>query len=145
MMATRVAASVNFSKILSSGVGKETGAQLVAFRKRVEDARRAHSQLSNLPDTVNLDEYRGVIKVRASSGEEEEEEEEGALSDCPLRMQCHPAPLEQTNRQNKTVLEQAERILKEFKPVTYDASQQIKTIESFEATAVRTCGSRTNL
>ena len=39
--------------------------------------------------------------------------------------------------QNKFVLEEAERILKNFKPVTYDAGQQVKAIESFEAAAVR--------
>ena len=37
---------------------------------------------------------------------------------------------------NKAVVDDAEKILKEFKPVTYDVSAQIKAIDSFEAKAV---------
>jgi F-type H+-transporting ATPase subunit d len=37
---------------------------------------------------------------------------------------------------NKAVVDEAEKLLKEFKPVTYDASAQIKAIETFEAKAV---------
>lgn len=35
------------------------------------------------------------------------------------------------------MVSQAEKILSEFKPVTYDVNAQVKAIESFEATAVR--------
>jgi len=40
--------------------------------------------------------------------------------------------------QNQSVVSQAEKILSEFKPVTYDVDAQVTAIESFEATAVRT-------
>jgi len=37
---------------------------------------------------------------------------------------------------NKAVVDEAEKILKEFKPVTYDVSTHLKAIETFEAKAV---------
>ncbi|KAF8592472.1 ATP synthase d subunit [Ramaria rubella] len=37
---------------------------------------------------------------------------------------------------NQAVVDEAERTLKEFKPVTYDVQAHIKAIEAFEATAV---------
>ena len=37
---------------------------------------------------------------------------------------------------NKAVVDEAEKILRDFKPVTYDVSTQIKAIETFEAKAV---------
>ncbi|EIN10786.1 ATP synthase d subunit [Punctularia strigosozonata HHB-11173 SS5] len=37
---------------------------------------------------------------------------------------------------NKAVVDEAEKTLKEFKPVTYDVSAHIKAIETFEAKAV---------
>ncbi|EAU84942.1 ATP synthase d subunit [Coprinopsis cinerea okayama7 len=37
---------------------------------------------------------------------------------------------------NKAVVDEAEKILKDFKPVTYDVSAHIKAIETFEAKAV---------
>ena len=37
---------------------------------------------------------------------------------------------------NKAVVDEAEKILKEFKPVTYDVSAHIKAIETFETKAV---------
>ena len=59
-MATK-AAAIDFSKILSSGIGKETQAQIVAFRKRADEARRA---LANLHTSVDLSHYKSVLKVR---------------------------------------------------------------------------------
>ena len=38
--------------------------------------------------------------------------------------------------QNQAVVSQAEKIVNEFKPVTYDVSAQVKAIESFESVAV---------
>ena len=38
---------------------------------------------------------------------------------------------------NKAVVDEAEKLLKDFKPVTYDVSAHIKAIEAFEAKAVR--------
>ncbi|KAI0662932.1 ATP synthase d subunit [Cubamyces menziesii] len=37
---------------------------------------------------------------------------------------------------NKAVVDEAEKILREFKPVTYDVNAHIKAIETFEAKAV---------
>ncbi|WFD28214.1 ATP synthase d subunit [Malassezia nana] len=94
------AAAIDFSKLLSSGIGKETQAQIVAFRKRADEARRALTGLQSQPTTVDLAHYKSVLK-------------------------------------NQSVVAQAEKILREFKPVTYDVNAQVKAIESFEATAVK--------
>ncbi|WFD35131.1 hypothetical protein MCUN1_001980 [Malassezia cuniculi] len=56
------AAVVDFSKILSSGLGKETTAQLVSFRKRHDDAKRALTALKALPASVDLSHYKSVLK-----------------------------------------------------------------------------------
>ena len=40
---------------------------------------------------------------------------------------------------NKAVVDEAEKILRDFKPVTYDVNAQIKAIEAFEAKAVSRC------
>lgn len=37
---------------------------------------------------------------------------------------------------NKAVVDEAEKLLKDFKPVTYDVSAHIKAIETFETKAV---------
>ena len=37
---------------------------------------------------------------------------------------------------NKAVVDEAEKILKDFKPVTYDVTAHVKAIEAFEAKAV---------
>ena len=37
---------------------------------------------------------------------------------------------------NSAVIDDAEKVLKEFKPVAYDVAAQVKAIESFEAKAV---------
>lgn len=37
---------------------------------------------------------------------------------------------------NQAIVDDAEKILKEFKPVTYDVNNHIKAIETFEAKAV---------
>ena len=51
------AAAVNFHKILSSGIGKETGAQLAAFRKRSEEASRALHPVSYAQLTLTTPPY----------------------------------------------------------------------------------------
>jgi F-type H+-transporting ATPase subunit d len=38
---------------------------------------------------------------------------------------------------NKAIVDQAEKLLKDFKPVSYDSSAHVKAIETFEAKAVR--------
>jgi hypothetical protein len=38
---------------------------------------------------------------------------------------------------NKAIVDEAEKILRDFKPVTYDVSTHIKAIETFETNAVR--------
>lgn len=38
---------------------------------------------------------------------------------------------------NKAIVDEAEKILKEYQPVTYDVTSHIKAIETFETKAVR--------
>ena len=38
---------------------------------------------------------------------------------------------------NKAIVDEAEKLLNDFKPVSYDVSAQIKAIETFESKAVR--------
>jgi hypothetical protein len=38
---------------------------------------------------------------------------------------------------NKGIVDEAEKILRDFKPVTYDVSTHVKAIETFETKAVR--------
>lgn len=38
---------------------------------------------------------------------------------------------------NKGIVDEAEKALREFKPVTYDANTHVKAIETFETKAVR--------
>lgn len=38
---------------------------------------------------------------------------------------------------NKAIVDEAEKLLREFKPVTYDVQEHIKAIDAFEAKAVR--------
>ena len=38
---------------------------------------------------------------------------------------------------NKAIVDEAEKILRDFKPVTYDVNTHIKAIETFETKAVR--------
>lgn len=66
-MATK-AAAVDFSKILASGIGKETSAQIVAFRKRHDDAKRALLALRELPATVDIAHYKNLLKVSVKLG-----------------------------------------------------------------------------
>jgi hypothetical protein len=44
---------------------------------------------------------------------------------------------------NQAIVDEAEKALKEFKPVTYDVNAHVKAIEAFEAKAVRVCSSGT--
>ncbi|KAF8974694.1 ATP synthase d subunit [Flammula alnicola] len=37
---------------------------------------------------------------------------------------------------NQAIVDEAEKVLKEFKPITYDVNAHVKAIETFEATAV---------
>lgn len=46
---------------------------------------------------------------------------------------------------NTAIVDEAEKLLKEFKPVTYDANAYIKVIETFEAKAVRRTRREVNL
>ena len=38
---------------------------------------------------------------------------------------------------NKAIVDEAEKILRDFKPVTYDVTEHVKVIETFETKAVR--------
>ncbi|KAI0733451.1 ATP synthase d subunit [Fomitopsis betulina] len=100
MASKAAAAAVDFTRVYSSlGLSKETVASLQAFRKRHADAQRIHAQAAAASTTVDLADYRSVLK-------------------------------------NKAIVDEAEKLLGGFKPVTYDVSTQIKAIETFEAKAV---------
>ncbi|WFD39912.1 ATP synthase d subunit [Malassezia japonica] len=55
-------AAVDFSKVLASGLGKQTASELVAFRKRSEEAKRLVTQLKAQPTTVDFAHYKKLLK-----------------------------------------------------------------------------------
>ena len=97
-MAARTAA-VDLAKISNLGLGKNTLAQISAFRKRSDDAKRQLAQLKQQNTDVDFAHYNKVLR-------------------------------------NKDVVSQAQKILSEFKPVTYDVQAQLKAIDAFESKAV---------
>ncbi|CDS02088.1 hypothetical protein [Sporisorium scitamineum] len=97
-MAAR-AAAVDLAKISNLGLGKNTLAQISAFRKRADDAKRQLAQLKQQTTEVDFAHYNKVLR-------------------------------------NKDVVSQAQKILSEFKPVTYDVQAQLKAIDAFESKAV---------
>lgn len=97
-MAAR-AAAVDLAKISNLGLGKNTLAQISAFRKRADDAKRQLAQLKQQNTDVDFAHYNKVLR-------------------------------------NKDVVSQAQKILSEFKPVTYDVQAQLKAIDAFESKAV---------
>jgi len=100
MASKAAAAAVDFTRIYTTlGLGKETIASLQAFRKRHGDAQRLQNQYSSQSTTVDIAQYRSVIK-------------------------------------NQAIVDEAEKILKDFKPVTYDVKAHIQAIETFEAKAI---------
>ncbi|PWN27618.1 putative ATP synthase D chain, mitochondrial [Jaminaea rosea] len=91
--------SVQWSQIFKSlGLGKNTTAQLQAFRKRSDDAKRLATSLKSQKTDVDFQHYRSVLK-------------------------------------NQDVVKQAEKIISDFKPVSYDVSAQMKAIDAFESKA----------
>ncbi len=100
-MAARAAAA-DLAKISNLGLGKNTLAQISAFRKRADDAKRQLAQLQQQKTDVDFAHYNKLIR-------------------------------------NKDVVSQAQKILAEFKPVTYDVQAQLKAIDAFESKAVRIC------
>ncbi|KAH7871106.1 uncharacterized protein C8R40DRAFT_1174810 [Lentinula edodes] len=50
-----------------------------------------------------------------------------------VKLSAHERPI-----QNKAIVDEAEKLLKDFKPITYLVSKRIKTIGAFEAKAVST-------
>jgi len=100
MASKAAAAAVDFTRIYTTlGLGKETIASLQAFRKRHSDAQRLQNQYSSQPTTVDIAQYRSVIR-------------------------------------NQAIVDEAEKILKDFKPVTYDVKAHVQAIEAFEAKAI---------
>lgn len=97
-MAAR-AAAVDLAKISNLGLGKNTLAQISAFRKRADDAKRQLAQLKQQNTDIDFAHYSNVLR-------------------------------------NKDVVSQAQKILSEFKPVTYDVQAQLKAIDAFESKAV---------
>ncbi|SYW80144.1 probable ATP7 - F1F0-ATPase complex, FO D subunit [Ustilago bromivora] len=98
MAARAAAAAVDLAKISNLGLGKQTLAQISAFRKRADDAKRQLAQLKQQNTNVDFAHYNKVLR-------------------------------------NKDVVSQAQKILSEFKPVTFDVQAQLKAIDAFEAKA----------
>lgn len=97
-MAAR-AAALDLAKISNLGLGKNTLAQISAFRKRADDAKRQLAQLKQHNTDIHFAHYNKVLR-------------------------------------NKDVVSQAQKILSQFKPVTYDVQAQLKAIDAFESKAV---------
>nr|CDI57155.1 probable ATP7-F1F0-ATPase complex, FO D subunit [Melanopsichium pennsylvanicum 4] len=97
-MAAR-AAAVDLTKIANLGLGKNTLAQISAFRKRADDAKRQLNQLKHQNTEIDFAHYNKVLR-------------------------------------NKDVVAQAQNILTQFKPVTYDVQAQLKAIDAFESKAI---------
>ena len=57
------AVTVDFGKVLASGLGKETAASLVAFRKRSDEAKRSVIQQQQQATTIDFAHYQKVLKV----------------------------------------------------------------------------------
>lgn len=57
------AAKIDWTRIASSlGLRGNTSAQLMAFKKRNDDARRKLNVLSDQPQTVDFSHYRSILK-----------------------------------------------------------------------------------
>lgn len=97
-MAARSAA-VDLAKLSNLGLGKNTLAQISAFRKRADDAKRQLNQLKQQNTEVDFAFYSKQLR-------------------------------------NQDVVQQAKKILSEYKPVTYDVGAAVKAIEGFESKAV---------
>ncbi|WFD41513.1 ATP synthase d subunit [Malassezia psittaci] len=106
-------AAVDFSKVLASGLSKQTSAELVSFRKRSDEAKRVVTQLKQLSTSVDFAHYKNVLKVSW--------EITRAFA----------------NSKNQDVVADAEKLLNNFKPKTYDVAAQTKALHSFETTAIQ--------
>lgn len=63
LLPQRSAVKVDWTRITSSlGLKGQTSAQLLAFKKRADEARRRIAQLSEQPTTLDMAPYRAVLK-----------------------------------------------------------------------------------
>ena len=90
---------LDWTRLLSLRLQKDTAASLTAFRKRYDDTKRTLATLQEQRTTVDFSQYRSVLS-------------------------------------NQAIVDQAEKLMKEFKPVTMDSTKQKKLLEQVEQRAV---------
>jgi len=72
MASKAVTAAVDFARIYSTlGLSKETVASLQAFRKRHSEAQRINAQLKASPNTIDIAQYRSILRNQAVVDEAE--------------------------------------------------------------------------
>ncbi|PSK40798.1 hypothetical protein C7M61_000453 [Candidozyma pseudohaemuli] len=99
-VAKSAATKLNWAQVISSlGLTGKTSASLNAFKKRNDEAKKEHLELSGESTEVDFAHYRKVLK-------------------------------------NQSVIDEVEKAVSGFKPVTYDVSKTLKTIDIFEQKAV---------
>lgn len=99
-VAKSAATKLNWANVISSlGLTGKTSASLTAFKKRNDEAKKQHLELTSEPLDIDFAHYRKVLK-------------------------------------NQSVVDEVEKAVKAFKPVTYDVSKTLKTIDIFEQKAV---------
>ncbi|QWU86571.1 hypothetical protein CA3LBN_000789 [Candidozyma haemuli] len=99
-VAKSAATKLNWAQVISSlGLTGKTSASLNAFKKRNDEAKKEHLELSSESTEVDFAHYRKVLK-------------------------------------NQSVIDEVEKAVSSFKPVTYDVSKTLKTIDIFEQKAV---------
>lgn len=99
-VAKTAATKLDWAKVSSSlGLTGSTASALTAFKKRNDEAKKEHLELTSAPQKVDFDHYRKVLK-------------------------------------NQKVIDEIEKAVSSFKPVAYDVSKTLKSIDLFEEKAV---------
>ena len=88
---------------------------------------RSHGRLTRATETI-----AGVQAFRKRHGDAQREHGQYAAQPTTVDFAHYRSVLK-----NQAVVDEAEKIIQNFKPVTYDVSAHVKAIEAFEAKAVR--------
>lgn len=99
-VAKSAATKLNWAQVITKlGLTGSTASSLTAFKKRNDEAKKAHQELSAQSTEVDFEFYKSVLK-------------------------------------NQNVVEEVQKAVSSFKPVAYDVSKTLKTIDIFEEKAV---------
>lgn len=99
-VAKSAATKLNWAQVVAKlGLTGSTASSLTAFKKRNDEAKKVHQDLSSESTFVDFEFYKSVLK-------------------------------------NQKVVEEIEKAVTSFKPVTYDVSKTLNTIDIFEQKAV---------